>query len=149
VFRKIITSLAGQLFIALLGLGIVSACTIGAGETPNHKNQLKNTQWIIKTLGGQAVTTTHLPTLHFTGNRVAGFNGCNRFSGYYMAGNDASLNLGSLVNSRIACSSPADALEQQVNEKLARSQMYAISRSDLVLMNGERKVLMTFARAQP
>ncbi|HPQ97300.1 MAG: META domain-containing protein [Thiothrix sp.] len=149
MFRKIITSLTGQLFIALLGLGIVSACSIGSGDTQNHKSQLKNTQWIIKSLGGKPVPTTHLPTISFTSDRVAGFNGCNRFSGYYRAGNDAALNLGSLVSSRVACSSPADELEQQVNEKLAQSQMYAITRNDLVLMNGERKVLMTFAQARP
>ena len=144
MFSKIITSFAGQLFIVLMGLAIVSACSMRAETKPVVANQLTGTEWELKKLSNYeaAAPIERAPTLSFSENRISGFNGCNRIFANYAAGQDGSIALGQVGSTKMACRGQAGNLEKNVNQALTITQLFALSRDALNLMDGERNVLM-------
>ena len=149
MFSKIVTSLAGQLFIVLLGLAIVSACSMRPEARPAHINGLMNTQWELKKLPGHDSPIEQLPSLAFTEDRISGFNGCNRVFGNYATGQDASIAFAQIGSTRMACIEPAGDIGKKVNQVLSKTQLFAVSRNELNLMDAKRTVLMVLTPVAP
>ena len=142
MFSKIITSFAGQIFIVLIGLAIVSACSMRAETKPAYTNELAGTYWELKKLTGYDGAIERAPTLDFSQDRLSGFNGCNRIFANYAAGQDGSVSFGQLGSTKMACMNQAGELEKKINAALVTSKLFAVSRDALHLMDSERKVLL-------
>ena len=149
MFSKIITSLAGQLFIVLLGLAIVSACSMRPIASTKPVNSLANTSWQLKKLEGYEEVITQIPSLNFTTDRLSGFNGCNRIFANYAVSHDGSISFGQLGSTRMACRDQSGEVEQRFNQALADSSLFAISRDGLNLMDAKRNVLLILTPKQP
>ncbi len=144
MIKKFIASFAGQIFIVLMGLAIVSACSVSPKAYTETALSLDNTHWVLKSIDGQAVSSKRLPELSFEAGRISGFSGCNRLFGNYAASNDGTLALGQLGATKMACMGSADALEKQVMAGLNHVGMYSLTHSQLSLMDARRKVLMIY-----
>ena len=142
MFSKIITSFAGQLFIVLTGLAIVSACSMRAESQATYPNNLADTHWELKKINGYEAPIERLPTLSFNQNRLSGFNGCNRIFANYAAGQDGSISLGQLGSTKMACRNQTGDLEKNINQALATTRLFALSRDALSLMDSERNILL-------
>ncbi len=142
MFNRIISSFAGQLFTALIGLAIVSACSMETKTQPAFTHQLANTHWEVKTLSGYQAAMKRAPTLSFTQDRLSGFNGCNRFFTHYTAGQNGTMTIGQLGATKMACLDQTGELERNLNAALLNTKLFALSRDALNLMDGERNVLL-------
>lgn len=149
MFSRIISSFTGQVFVVLLGLAIVSACSMRGEHKPVNSQTLNDTHWALKSLTGYDTAIMRAPTLHFTQNRLSGFNGCNRIFANYAAGSDGTIAFGQLGSTKMACMDAAGALERTFNQQLAKAKLFAISRDALNIMDGERNVLMALTPKAP
>lgn len=107
-----------------------------------NMDRLTGTHWELKKLNGYEATIERAPTLSFTKDRMNGFNGCNRIFSNYAAGDDGTVSFGHLGSTRMACRNAAGDLEKAVNQTLAATQLFAVSRDGLNLMDSERNILM-------
>lgn len=142
MFSKIITSFAGQFFIVLTALAIVSACSMRAKSNATYTNHLTNTHWELKKLSGYETPIEQAPTLEFSQDRLSGFNGCNRIFTSYAVGQDGSISLGQLGSTKMACQNQSGELERNINQALTATRLFALSRDALNLMDGNRNVLL-------
>lgn len=65
--------------------------------------------------------------------RVAGFTGCNRFFGTYVAGEDGSLELGPLGVTRMACPPKVMEVETAMLQALERAERYELRANELLV----------------
>ena len=142
MFSKIITSFTSQIFIVLTAMAIVSACSMRAESQVTYPNNLADTHWELKRLNGYDAPIERSPTLDFSQDRLNGFNGCNRIFANYAAGQDGSISLGQLGSTKMACQNQAGDLEKNINQALAATRLFALSRDALNLMDSERNVLL-------
>jgi len=145
VIKKILGSMTGQLFAVLVGLAIMSACSIGTKASTEPQQSLDKTEWVLASIQGKPVTDDKAtPTLSFEGGRLNGFSGCNRLFGSYVASHDGTLALGALGMTKMACMGAAGELERQVLEQLDKTRMYALPPGQLNLMDSNRKTLLVY-----
>ena len=83
--KNFLTSLVGQLLLVLLGLAVISACSLEANTKPHATLNLNGTQWQLKTLNGATINAERPLSISFDGNRMNGYAGCNSFFGSYNA----------------------------------------------------------------
>lgn len=93
---------------------------MGCGGEPLPPATLADTNWSIVAIGGEAVSG-ELYHLSFSGGRISGRAGCNRFSGGYRQSGEA-LTIDGLAMTRMACPGPGMMHEQRFGE-IARGQM--------------------------
>lgn len=112
---------------------------------------LEDTVWELQTLGGGVVTggaQDKQPDLQLVPQemRVAGFSGCNRYSGSYSregaSQHGSPLSLGPLAGTMMACAEGGD-LEQAYLQALARVDAFRIEDGTLSLLAGS-DVLVTY-----
>ena len=89
---------------------------MGCGGEPLPPATLADTHWSIVEIGGEAVSG-ELYHLFFSGDRISGRAGCNRFTGGYRQAGD-SLTVNALAMTRMACMGPGMAHEQRAAEIL-------------------------------
>ena len=136
----------GRLALLSCWLFILSGCNTKANPNFINYQLLSQSHWIL------AKNTPNLArpvTLAFERGRMNGFNGCNSYSGSYIASEDGTLALGQPGVSRMLCSGIADQVEQDYMAKLARVRMYALVRGQLHLLDTQRKPLLTFQAYNP
>lgn len=147
--RALLSSMVGQLLIALLGLAIVSACSLEAGTKPAPAANLHKTNWLLKTLDGANVNSERPLSLQFDGGRLNGYAGCNSIFGNYTASNDGVFSVGSIGSTKMACIGERDQLEHTYLQRLAQASQYAVVRDQLHLLDGQRKILLVFTAEPP
>jgi heat shock protein HslJ len=78
------------------------------------------------------------PTALIYYDRIAGFGGCNRYTGPLVESDPGTLQVGDLVATRKACAAPAMDLEQQFLERLGRVDRYTLQAGQLLLTGKDR-----------
>ena len=130
--------------LAIFGLLILSlsACNTKATTNSVNINQLSPSKWL---LAKQPASPSDRPlTLNFENGRVSGFNGCNSYSGSYVANPDGTLAFGRPGVTRILCQGQAQQIEANYMNQLAQVRIYALTRGQLQLLDANRKLLLTF-----
>jgi heat shock protein HslJ len=130
--------------MVLVGLAIMSACSMESKTLDSTTSTLAGTQWNLQTLDGKTVKNSRPLTISFEDGRLNGFSGCNRFFGHYTDSTDGVFSTGQLGATKMACGDGRDQLEQHYLEQLAASKLYAISLGQLHLLDPKRKILMVF-----
>lgn len=144
--RKLLSSFAAQLILVLLGLAIVSACSLDTNTKTHVAANLAGTHWNLKTLDGTTVASGERPlSISFDENRINGYAGCNSFFGNYTASGDGVFSSGSVGTTKMACLGERDQMEQHYLEQLAQAKQYVISRDQLHLLDAQRKILLVFS----
>ena len=144
MIKQLLSSFTGQIFAVLVGLAIVSACTMDAKSSTSTLS-LADTQWTLKILSDTMVTNERPLTIAFDKNRLNGFAGCNRFSANYTGSQDGVFSIGPISATKMACGGSRDQLEQRYLEQLSKVTQYAIILDQLQLLDHNRKMLMTFS----
>ena len=109
---------------------------------------LPNTYWRLLRIGDETVETgegqRESPMIFREADgRVAGLAGCNRFSGGYHV-DGATLSLGPLMATRMACPPPLDALEQSLFAAFDVTAGWRIAGQLLELLDDEGETLAVF-----
>lgn len=148
MIKKIFGSIVGQLFIVLMGLAIMSACSIGinAGTPePEPQQALDKSVWQLTAIEGKALPKeAAAPTLKFENGRLTGFTGCNRLFASYVATTEGSLTLSTLGTTKMACMGAGGDLERSVLAALEQTNLYALPPGQLNLLDTNHKVLLTY-----
>ena len=135
-------------------LALAAAFVLGCGGPPPRPPadvappaEIRGVVWVLTTLKGSAVTpgARGAPTMQLGlgASSLTGFGGCNRLSGSYTL-EGASLHIGPLVSTRMACPDALD-LEAAFGATLAAVQGWRFAGADLELMAGDT-VLATLRR---
>lgn len=146
MIKKILGSIAGQLFIVLMGLAIMSACSMGIKANPlNSEQALDKNTWQLTAIEGKPLTSANLiPTLKFENGRLTGFTGCNRLFASYSATAEGGLALSALGTTKMACLGVGGELEQAVLAALEQVHLYALPPGQLNLLDANHKTLLTY-----
>jgi heat shock protein HslJ len=97
-------------------------------------NLLAATDWMLIAMDGEAVPEGAMPpTALIEYGKIAGFAGCNRYTGQLAETDPGTLQVGALVATRKACAPPATQLEQQFLERLGRIDRYTLQAGQLLL----------------
>ncbi len=147
--KTILSSFSGQIFATLVGLAIVSACTLDTKTQANTGLSLKHSTWQLKTLDGNAVVSERPLTLNFDDSRLNGYSGCNSFFGSYVGSNDGVFSTGAIGATKMACGGERDQIEQHFLKQLSQAKQFALSREQLHLLDENRKILLTFNATKP
>jgi heat shock protein HslJ len=126
-----------NIHIVLLAAGLLLAVPVAPAFA--HQDKLAGADWV---LAGQ--TGARAPFLRFEGGRVGGLGGCNRFGASYEIKGD-SLSFSPIAATRMACESGMDT-EQAFFDMLGKVKGLKLAGDRLELLDGQGKVLATFAR---
>lgn len=120
----------------------VSCLVLGLMAVPAlaHQDKLAGVDWV---LAGD--TGKQAPFLRFDGGRVGGTGGCNRFGAKYVQEGNK-LSFAPLMSTRMACRPDIMKAEQAFFDMLARVKAMKLTEETLELMDGDGKVLATFAK---
>src|SRR5512136_2571665 len=90
---------------ARMGLLAAAALASACGTMPGMTKapSLDGTAWVLKDLGGRTLVDGSRPTLQFTGDRVSGSDGCNRYAGRYTVARQAIKVVPPLATTQMAC----------------------------------------------
>jgi len=116
--------------------GILSMALFAGGE------------WTAAEIDGVPISgVDRRPTANFAGDRIAGFGGCNRYTGQIKETSPGGLAIGPIAGTRMACPEPEMQLEDRFLASLGKAVRYSFLAGRLVLsgMDGEtmRSVLLT------
>ena len=117
-------------------------------STPRSIAQLLNTDWKLRQLGEQVITTPqdkreiHF-VMHAENPRVTGFSGCNQMMGSYVL-EGANLRFSQMAGTMMACV-PDMEMEKQFLAMFAQVARWEIIGETLRLLDAEGKTLATFA----
>ena len=138
---------------------LISGCTIipqGDGPPPKAPAQepvtlpaaspvsIDGTQWSIESVGGIAIVGDTPPLVTFSGGRVAGSSGCNRFSGNYDL-NASAITFGPIAATKMACPGAVMAQEARLFSLLTGTLGMAFRDEGMILIltaaNGQTVML--------
>lgn len=119
---------------ALLAAGLLIAA--GCTSVRSTEATFDGTRWQVTSLNGREVPATHMYSLSFDGDRIAGRFGCNQFGGTYRVEKDR-LIAGNVASTLIGCPEPAATHEAQGFLVLAQPmQIDWESDDEVTLSNG-------------
>ncbi|MFM2318229.1 MAG: hypothetical protein RLZZ215_850 [Pseudomonadota bacterium] len=146
MIKKILGSIAGQLFIVLMGLAIMSACSMSINATSTTPEQALDKQtWLLTAIEGKPPSKElATPNLKFEKGRLSGFTACNRLFASYSATAEGGLSLGAIGTTKMACVGANGELERAVLAALKEVGLYALPPGQLNLLDANHKVLLTF-----
>ena len=148
-----------RLLVVLTGIATlaVAACTSQGGASPsagasNADASLEETPWQLTEYVGPEGGTLPVPeavaaTATFSGGTVTGSTGCNQYHAAYTL-DGATLTIGEVAMTLMACPEPQLALETAFTAALAEVASYAISGETLELKTAEGTVGLRFTVAQ-
>ncbi|MFZ4756819.1 MAG: META domain-containing protein [Burkholderiaceae bacterium] len=133
---------------SLLAAVVLSACASKPAQPPGPPppSPLDGSAWMLVELNAQSpATESATATLRFSGGRVSGSDGCNRFVGLYHAEGPA-LRIGrDLAATRRACSDAVSAGAEAYSRTLGRTVKFRQERDALVLLDAHGAALARFA----
>jgi heat shock protein HslJ len=87
---------------------------------------LAGVEWTVIEIDGEPLPAdTRKPTVQIEGTRIAGFSGCNRYTGSFTEPAPGALKMGPAAGTRMACPDPAGQVEQRFLRTLAAVTQYA------------------------
>jgi heat shock protein HslJ len=123
------------------------APTSGTPATPSLST-LAGVTWTLVSLGGQPLPQgTRPPTAIFDGARLAGFGGCNRYTGQVQDTGPGAITIGPVAATKMACPPPAMDVEGRYFTILSPVTQYRVAASRLVLSGPSGELV--FERATP
>jgi heat shock protein HslJ len=129
-------------------LGLLAAAMLAAAcGTISPMDQLPSldgTSWVLDDLTGRTLASGTRPTLQFAGDRLAGSDGCNRFSGRYTVAKQAFKVVPPLATTQMACPGEAGEQARAFLEALAVAGSYRLSGGQLQLIAASGTPLATF-----
>ena len=143
--KTVLSSFTGQILSVVVGLTVVSACTLDGKTHPEPSLSLKNTTWQLQTLDGNPVVSERPLTLNFDDNRLNGYAGCNSFFGTYVSGADGVFSSGAIGATKMACGGERDQHEQHYLNALSQAHQFVVSHDQLHLLDANRQLLMVFS----
>jgi len=119
-----------------------------AGETTAEAASLRDVPWVLS--GGLDAEgwESAPPSAAFGAETVGGFAGCNRFTAPYTQDGD-SLELGTIATTQMACPPPADGVEREYVDALARVAGWRIDGGSLVLLDDDGADVLRYDPATP
>lgn len=123
----------------------------GCGGTPlAEAPRIANTRWTIVSANGIDAPRGRELGIDFTGNRVSGNAGCNRFNGGYRI-ERGKLVAGPLMSTKMACPGPGMAMERAVLDLLAQPLTIEQRRGGGVVLRGRdnRQIVLREANGRP
>jgi heat shock protein HslJ len=128
--------------IAAVGALLVSAC---AGAPPHEPSPpgLDGTAWVLDSLPGRTLPDAPKVTLQFSAGRVAGSDGCNRYSGRYESAGDSLEVPPGLAATQMACALDVNEQARLFLDALARARHYRVDGGVLALLGEDRATLAT------
>ncbi len=142
MIKTILSSVVGQITIALIGLAFISAYSLEPQAAVLPSKTLAGTQWQLQALMGESIQSERPLTLEFDQLRLSGFAGCNRFAGHYTLGTDGSLGVGATSATKMACNEQRSLIEQSFLQQLQQVHQYSLINDQLQLLDAQRQVLM-------
>ncbi len=109
---------------------------------------LADTAWNLSALPGQASLAGRPATLHFSGGRVHGSDGCNRYSGTYSAAGEKFTIRENLASTKMACPGPIMRQAEAFTRALTKASAWRKEAGQLVLLDAGGRELATLT-AQP
>ena len=121
---------------------LVSAC----GTMPGMKTlpSLDGTGWVLRDLGGRTLVDGKRPTLQFTGDRIGGSDGCNRYAGGYTIAQQAFKIVPPLASTQMACPETTTRQAKAYIEALTVAVSYQVTDGDLRLIAADGATVATF-----
>lgn len=133
------------LFRALsIGLFVIFLSGCGSTSSLNPKSILSGNNWVLYSLAGKEIDKgkfgNELPSLDFLdGEKLAGFSGCNNFSGEYQL-QGANIQLSSGAMTKKVCPGIQEA---EFISALERAKNFTVGKEKLTLLDGASE-LMSF-----
>lgn len=107
----------------------------GCGGATIPPQVLAGTNWTITSVGGSPVQGSRPATLAFTGDRLSGSSGCNRFSGSYKQTGDR-LVISPVMATKMACIGPAMDQENKLFAILGGEVTISYRDGDTLVISG-------------
>jgi len=127
---------SGGLEIGGVATIVAEAGVVASAPPPSPGAALAGTAWNLAQMGGTADFAHILPTIQFGDDgKVFGFSGCNTFTGTFTT-EGATLTLGPLAMTKIACVRPASAVESDYLEALAGVSSWEIGAGGQLTLGG-------------
>ncbi|RIL08172.1 MAG: hypothetical protein DCC71_00010 [Proteobacteria bacterium] len=108
---------------------------------------LEGGEWIAVAIDGAPLPAdARPPTAAFADERIAGFGGCNRYTGSARVRAGGEIALGPLAATKMACPEPASALEARFFATLAQVARWSLDGERLTLSGADAARSVAFAR---
>ena len=127
-----------------IGLLILAVLLVGCGG-PANGPALKDTQWMLATLGGEAPPAGTAPSVVFSADEVSGSAGCNTYFGAY-AVDGSEITIGDVASTEMWCMEPAGVMDQEQAflAALRSAAGYRLSGAQLEILDATDRVILTF-----
>ncbi|TYB74891.1 MULTISPECIES: META domain-containing protein [Bizionia] len=130
----------------------ISLFMVSCGTCKNASAMSKQTplsgNYIISAVGENALIDENLNIMfNLETNMVAGFSGCNQFSGSYSS-TDSGLEFGLLASTRKMCRPEANTIEQSVLKALNETSRFSEENGVISFYNEEGTVLITMDKSE-
>ncbi len=112
-------------------------------EQPVSANTLDGSSWILATLNGQPAVKDTTVTLSFAAGKVAGTDGCNRYTGSYTV-DGSNIKFGQLASTMMACPDPIMKQADAYQKALGQAATYKSDAKQLTLYDASGKELSVF-----
>ncbi len=133
------------------GLLLLVGCSMlpGSGSPSPQMSALRNSAWVLSTIGDQPIDSGVRATLQFALVQASGNGGCNQFSTTYRTDGTTTLSFGPIASTRMACQDSGGAVETAYFAALERVTRFLLQ-DDLLTLTGEGDApRITLARAAP
>jgi heat shock protein HslJ len=130
------------LMIAVMALAVL---LVGCGSSPAGGPSLDGTQWVLVTLGGEAMVPDTAPSAEFSADQISGSAGCNSYFGTYEV-SGGELSMSDLANTEMWCMEPEGVMDQEQAflAALASVASYRLADERLELLDGTGGVILIF-----
>jgi heat shock protein HslJ len=90
----------------------IAVLLVGCATSRDDSSSLKDTRWVLVTLGGEALLPDTAPSAEFSADKISGTAGCNTYFGTYSA-SGSDLRLSELAVTEMWCMEPEGVMEQE------------------------------------
>ncbi len=134
--------------VSLVVVALVTGCG-GDEEGGSDAGALEGQPWVLTSgIDVPQDVAVVWPSATFEDGTVGGSTGCNQYSGPYTV-DGASLEIGQLASTQMACAPPADRIEQSYVAALGRVAGWRVDGEQLVLTDADDAELLRYASATP
>ncbi|HXU42200.1 MAG TPA: META domain-containing protein [Burkholderiales bacterium] len=135
---------------AALALAVL---VIAGCATPEPKpaggDPLSGTRWSLVSFGGSPVLASESTSMNFDKGRLAGSDGCNRYSTGYAA-SESRLKIGpNIASTRMACPRPIMEEAATFMEVLGRTTGYRVDGDRMTLLDNSGRPMAAFRKTAP
>ena len=133
-------------FAALL-VTLLAACA--APEPKGAGDPLSGTRWSLVSIGGSPVLASESTSMQFDKGRLAGSDGCNRYSTSYVASEKLLKIEPKMIGTRMACPQPVMEEARTFIEILGRTASYRVDGDRLTLLESDGRPMAALKKTAP